>query len=296
MAESVDLDKMEKLPAGCRFFDLNEWWYLPNRWMVRLLYPLPVSANAVTLLAGVMGFISAGFYMSSAQHARVWGALFLYGKLFLDNVDGPLARLRGEESRFGRFLDSFSDFTVSFLVYGAIAYWLAERSGHPGLVWVMGGLALVSSLLQCSYWVFYYVKYTDHVEAYEYNRADESITARDRKAVDEGKISSTTFFLQRFHNWAYGWQDSLISALDRISRKAAGWLENPEHRKRWFADTTFLAWMGPLCVCTNTMGLVIFSLLQQLELFLYLVVFAGNGYLIVLQAWKVLRFRKTDAQ
>jgi len=34
MAVAVNLDKMEKLPDECRFFDVNEWWYFPNRWAV----------------------------------------------------------------------------------------------------------------------------------------------------------------------------------------------------------------------------------------------------------------------
>ena len=66
----------------------------------------------------------------------MWGAVFLYGKLFLDNVDGNLARLRGEESRLGRFLDSFSDFVVSVLVYGAITFRMAQESSAPGFIWM----------------------------------------------------------------------------------------------------------------------------------------------------------------
>ncbi len=292
MADPIDFDKMEKLPAGCRFFDVNALWYFPHRWAVRLLVPLPISANTITLLALVMGLLSAAFYVSSGENSLVWGALFLYGKLFLDNVDGNLARLRGEESRLGRFLDSFSDFVVAVLVYGAITYRLAQNSADAGFIGALGFLALVSSLLQCSYWVFYYVSYTGWVGSYDKNRPDETVTEKDRGAVASGEVSGAVYFLQRFHNIVYGWQDALIAGLDRLSRKAAGYRESPEHRKRWVADKTFLAWMGPLCVCTNTMALVVFSLFNQLELFLYLVVLLGNGYLIALQVWRVLRFRK----
>ncbi|MDH5763049.1 MAG: CDP-alcohol phosphatidyltransferase family protein [Nitrospinota bacterium] len=291
MADSIDLDRIEKLPKACRFFDVNTLWYFPNRWAVRLLYPLPVSANTITWIALVMGLVSAAFYVSGIKTALVWGAVFLYGKLFLDNVDGSLARLRGEESRLGRFLDSFSDFVVSVLVYGAITFRLAEASSHPGFIWVLGGLALVSSLLQCSYWVYYYVGYTDWVGSYEKNRMDESVTERDLRRVEAGEMSATIYFLQRFHNMAYGWQDSLIATLDRFSRKVAGCQESDEHRERWVADKTFLTRMGPLCVCTNTMALVVLSLLNQLELFLVLVVFLGNGYLLALQGWKIVRFK-----
>ena len=289
---SVDLDKMEKLPNGWRFFDVNEWWYFPSRWAVRLLYPLPVSANQLTIFALLLGVTAAAFYCSNVEHALVWGALFLYGKLFLDNVDGNLARLRGEESRFGRFLDSFSDFTVAVGVYGAIAFRLAQGSPDPGYIWTLALLALVSSLLQCSYWVFYYVRYTGWLGVYARNRPEETITEADRQAVASGEVSGAVYFLQGFHNAAYGWQDALIAALDRISRRMAGYRESDAHRERWVADKTFLGWMGPLCVCTNTMALIVFSLLDQLEFFLYLVVTAGNGYLIFLQGWKILNFKK----
>ena len=296
MADPIDFDKMEKLPEGCRFFDVNEWWYFPNRWAVRLLYPLPVSANQLTMLALVMGLVAAAFYVSSAETALIWGAVFLYGKLFLDNVDGNLARLRGEESRLGRFLDSFSDFVVSVLVYGAITFRMAQDSSNPGFIWILGLLALMSSLLQCSYWVYYYVSYTDWVGSYEKNRTDETVTEADRVAVESGEMSGAVLFLQRFHAIAYGWQDALIAALDRFSRQAADYQENEEHRKRWVADKSFLTRMGPLCVCTNTMALVVLSLLNQLELFLVLVVFLGNGYLLVLQGWKIIQFKNFETR
>lgn len=292
MAVAVNLDKMEKLPDECRFFDVNEWWYFPNRWAVRLLYPLPVSANQLTILALMLGVTAAAFYISNVEHALVWGALFLYGKLFLDNVDGNLARLRGEESRFGRFLDSFSDFTVVVLVYGAIAFRLAQGSPDPDFIWTLALLALVSGLLQCSYWVFYYVSYTRQVGSYAQNHTNESITEEDRQAVASGEVSGAVYFLQSFHNVAYGWQDALIAALDRISRRMAGYRESDAHRERWVADKTFLGWMGPLCVCTNTMALIVFSLLDQLEFFLYLVLVLGNSYLLALQVWRILRFKK----
>ena len=295
MADPIDLDKIEKLPAECRFFDVNTLWYFPNRWAVRLLYPLPISANQITMLALMMGLIAAAFYVSGAESALVWGAVFLYGQLFLDNVDGNLARLRGEESRLGRFLDSSSDFVVSVGVYGAITFRLAQDSTHPGFIWMLGLMALVSSLLQCSYWVYYYVSYTDWVGSYQKNRTDETVTADDRKAAESGELSSLVYFLQRFHNIAYGWQDALIAMLDRFSREAADYQDNEEHRKRWVADKSFLTRMGPLCVCTNTMALVVLSLLNQLELFLVLVVFLANGYLLVLQGWKIINFKKSSA-
>jgi hypothetical protein len=137
------------------------------------------------------------------------------------------------------------------------------------------------------------VSYTNWVGSYEKNRPDETVTKKDRMAAESGEMSGVVFFLQKFHNIAYGWQDALIASLDRVSREAANYQESEEHRKRWIADKSFLTGMGPLCVCTNTMLLVVLSLLNQLELFLVLVVFLGNGYLLAFQGWKILRFKRS---
>ena len=102
---AFDAEKMNKLPPGDRFFDLNDLWYFSNRWVVRFLYPLPVSANQITVLSLVVGLVSAAFYCSASDYALILGAVFLYGKIYLDNVDGNLARARGAVSRWGRFLD-----------------------------------------------------------------------------------------------------------------------------------------------------------------------------------------------
>ncbi|MBT6856830.1 MAG: CDP-alcohol phosphatidyltransferase family protein, partial [Nitrospina sp.] len=92
---AFDIEKMNKLPVEARFFDVNELWYFMNRWVVRLLYPTSVTPNQITVLSLVFGLASAGFYVSGTPNALVWGAVFLYGKVFLDNVDGNLARVRG---------------------------------------------------------------------------------------------------------------------------------------------------------------------------------------------------------
>lgn len=296
MAEAApDWNKMDKLPPGCGFFDINELWYLPNRWAVKVLYPLPVTANHITVLALVFGLIAAAFYFSNVEHALVWGAVFLYGKLFCDNVDGSLARLRGEVSRLGRFLDSFSDFVVTSLVYAGVTWQVAKTADHPGWIWTLGFLALVSALLHCSYWVYYYVRYTDLVGGYEKNRADESVTEEDRRAYEQGEADSLVYFLQRFHNAAYGWQDALIAGLDHASRKWCGVPETPEGRRRWYGDTGFLVGMGPMCICTNTMALIGFSLIDQPGLFLHLVLYLGNAYWVGVHVWKIYRFKSAAA-
>ena len=289
-----DIEKIHKLPKAHRFFDVNDLWYFPNRWVLRLLYPLPVSANQITFLALVMGIISAGFYLSDNSYSLFGAGIFLYAKLFLDNVDGNLARLRGEESRFGRFFDSFTDFAVTLMVYFAITWRMVEATSNPTL-WLLGGVAMVSGLMQCSYFVFYLVNYTTNVGSYKENRADETITEEDQKAFDSNKFTKGVFILQWIHNKIYGWQDRSIEELDKYSRNFAGRVLPKDRDGGWYSDKLFLTLSSPLCVCTNTMALVIFSFLDKLEICFLLIIILGNGWLIGLQVWKVFRLRVSSS-
>jgi phosphatidylglycerophosphate synthase len=282
---SFDIEKMHKLPPGDRFFDFNTIWYFFNRWAIRVLYPLPVTANQITFLSLVMGLLAAGFYLSEAANALVWAAFCFYGKIFLDNVDGNLARVRGEVSRVGRFLDSFTDFVVTVAVYGAITLRLFQETGDT-TVWIVGLFALLSGLLQCTYFVFYLVQYTSKVGTYQMNRVSEDITEEDREDPSDGAL-----VLQRVHGWLYGWQDRAVEWFDRGSQRLAGIKNEPADQKAWYQDKLFLAWVSPLCLCTNNMILVVFSLLEQLELGLYVVLIFGNAYLLAIQAWKINRHR-----
>ena len=283
----LDLEKMNKLPAKARFIDANEIWYFMNRWVVNLLYPTSVTPNQITFISLFFGLTSAGLYVSGNPNALMWGAVFLYGKIFLDNVDGNLARVRGTTSRFGRFLDSLTDFLVTILVYIAITVYLVQKTGIPEYS-ILGLFGLLACFLQSTFFVFYLVNYTSRVGSYEKNRVDESVTEEDKRKVAEGETDAWELRLQTFFAWAYGWQDKAIESLDIMCRRFARVPAAEEALWNWYSDRKFLGWISPLCLCTNNMMLVIFSLMGQLELFLILLVSFMNIYGLGLLVWKTL--------
>ena len=286
---SFDIERMNKLPSEARFLDINDFWYLPNRWVVRFLYPLPVTPTQITIISLFAGLVSVGCYTINSNTGLMWGALFLYLKIFLDNVDGNLARVRGEASRLGRFLDSLTDFIISSLIYLTLTSRLVSETGDS-LYWFLGVLALLSCLLHCSYFVFYLVRYTSLVGTYLYNRANENISEEDDEAYDKEELSRLVYFLQHCHVFLYGWQDKAIEWLDHISktlgygRQLRGFSDAD-----WYTDKVFLTLISPLCLCTNNVLLVLFSLTDEIELGFWFVVVAGNSYLLVLQVWKVIK-------
>lgn len=288
---SFDIEKMSKLPPGARFLDINDFWYFPNRWVVKFLYPLPITPTHITIISLIAGLVSVRFYMIDTSAGLMWGALFLYLKIFLDNVDGNLARVRGETSRLGRFLDSLTDFMVSLLVYLVLTLRLVDETNNS-LYWCLGGLAFLSCLMQCSYFVYYLVKYTAISGTYLYNRVDEDITEEENEAYDRGDLSMLVYFLHRAHILLYGWQDKTIEWFDRLSKRLGSKKPQKLSEKNWYGDKVFLTLISPLCLCTNNMLLVFFSLADEIELGLWFVVIVGNACLLILQIWKIVKAKK----
>ena len=286
----LDIEKMNKLPAEEQFFDVNEIWYFMNRWVVRLLYPTSITPNQITFLSLIFGLASAGFYVSGIPDALVWGAVFLYGKVFLDNVDGNLARARGTTSRFGRFLDSLADFLVTVLVYIAVTMYLVRTTGVQEY-WILGLLGLLFCFMQSTFFVFYLVNYTSRVGSYEKNRVDESVTEEDKRQAEEGQTDPWDLRLQTMFVWAYGWQDEAVKKLDAMCKRLSHVSDTEEALRSWYSDKKFLAWVSPLCLCTNNVMLVFFSLLGQLELFMILLVSFMNIYSLGLLSWKIFKQR-----
>ena len=282
---AFDIEKMNKLPQEARFFDVNDLWYFYNGWMVRMLYSTPITPNQITVLSFFVGLLSMGFYVSGRSDSLVWGALFLYGKVLLDNIDGNLARVRGTSSRLGRFLDSLTDFLVTVMIYIGISFYLVRTTDDNGF-WFLGLFGLLACFVQSTFFVFYLVNYTSLVGSYDKNRVDESITKKDLTLAEE---NGWNLRLQKFFVWGYGWQDRLIEKLDFISRKLARVSER--EKAAWYGDRSFLTAISPLCLCTNNVMLAIFSLLGQVKLFLILLIFVMNFYGIGLLIWKIQKWR-----
>jgi len=112
----------------------------------RLAHSIGLTPNQVSLLGLLSALFSAYLYWSSQFEVALLSvaAMFFLISGFLDALDGVLARLYGEVTVFGGFLDSLLDrYADAFVFLGIIAGWLIKDS-----VWVFWGVAaLVGSLL-----------------------------------------------------------------------------------------------------------------------------------------------------
>lgn len=106
--------------------------------VARALLRLGVSADAVTIGGTVA--ISAGALVLYPLGQLFWGTLFITLFIFSDIVDGIMARLQGQSSQWGNFLDSTMDRIQDGVIFAGVAIWFFTGGNNP----VIGYAALAS--------------------------------------------------------------------------------------------------------------------------------------------------------
>jgi len=115
----------------------------------RLAHSIGLTPNQISLLGVLSALFSAYLYWSSQFEVALLtvAALFLLISGFLDALDGVLARLYGEVTVFGGFLDSLLDrYADAFVLVGIILGWLTTEP-----LWLFCGLAALMGSLLVSY-------------------------------------------------------------------------------------------------------------------------------------------------
>lgn len=109
------------------FTDRMRVWF---KWVVdplgRFFLSLGMTPNMMTAMGLAGNFIGAYFI---AQGNLVLGGWLVLVMTPVDALDGTMARLRGDPSDFGAFVDSVSDRYSELVILGGLMYYFAMR-GH----------------------------------------------------------------------------------------------------------------------------------------------------------------------
>lgn len=106
---------------------------------------LGVRPNQVTIAGTMATVVLAVGLLGTGRW--VIGPISLGIVLFADSLDGTLARLTGESSEFGAFLDSTLDRVADGAVFGAIIYALAQLPSSSVRTWliIVGLISIVGT-------------------------------------------------------------------------------------------------------------------------------------------------------
>jgi CDP-diacylglycerol--glycerol-3-phosphate 3-phosphatidyltransferase len=104
-------------------------------WFKGILEPIAAFLNRIGLtpnsitLTGVAGNILGAFLLAKGNF--LWGGILVLLMGPLDALDGTMARLRGEASEWGAFVDSVSDRYSELIIFGGLIYYYADQPNTP---------------------------------------------------------------------------------------------------------------------------------------------------------------------
>jgi hypothetical protein len=251
------------------------------RWIVGVLARFGVDPQHVVWTHALLGTLAA-FLIAFGGPASWWvAAVLLVLKVFLDNVDGGLARATGRVTRMGRYLDTVLDTAVNALLFVALAV-----HGPAGWAWplALGGYALLVAMLSLDF---------NLERRYKTLRAVATVSQVE-PPVPDGAPARLLAAFEGFYDRFLAPQDVAVDRLDEAAfRRLSG-----------LAFTTAplelrLAWND----LWSTATLVNLGLSSQLVLlalclaagvpFAYVAaVYAMALFVVVTQAGRALRFRR----
>src|SRR5215217_738468 len=102
-----------------------------------------LSANVLTVLGSVMIF---GSIYLLASGAFFWAGCLILGASIFDMLDGAVARVKNETSRFGAFLDSTLDrYSEAFVYFGLLLHY--QQTIHPSYEIILIYTSVIGSFL-----------------------------------------------------------------------------------------------------------------------------------------------------
>ncbi|HEX2992431.1 MAG TPA: CDP-alcohol phosphatidyltransferase family protein [Anaerolineales bacterium] len=99
---------------------------------------LGLTPNMVTML-GLAGNAVGAYFLARGE--MLTGGLLVLLMTPVDALDGTMARLRGESSDFGAFVDSVSDRYSELIIYGGLLYHFLDLGEPIGGLLVFGAAA-----------------------------------------------------------------------------------------------------------------------------------------------------------
>jgi len=126
-----------------------------SRPISRLISPTAIrvgmTANAVTLCITIIGLAGAALLFIGGYLFQVFGSLMFLFSVIADGVDGEVARLRLQESKFGHYLDIICDNIVHIAIFIGVAIGLYRETANGIFIYLLwfflGGIGLCALIL-----------------------------------------------------------------------------------------------------------------------------------------------------
>ena len=119
-----------------------------SRWFTRLFLAVGLSPNSITILATLVGLVSAAGFGIGTYTAGIIAALLFQLAAVIDCCDGEVARLTFTESPFGAWFDIAMDNIVHMAIFAGIAaglYVTQVGQAHAWMTLALGAAAVLGN-------------------------------------------------------------------------------------------------------------------------------------------------------
>ena len=119
-----------------------------SRWCTRLFLAIGISPNSITILAAVVGLVSAAGFGVGTYASGIVAALLFQLAAVIDCCDGEVARLTFTESPFGAWLDIAMDNIVHMAIFAGMAaglYVTEVGQDHAWIALALGAAAVLGN-------------------------------------------------------------------------------------------------------------------------------------------------------
>lgn len=222
--------------------------------VVRVISRTPVTPNQVTTLSLLAGVGSAFWLAHGTPSALAWSAVVYAFANVLDCADGQLARLQKSGTPLGRVWDGVADYISSVAIFLAI-WWISP--GH--LLWLVL-FAGISSAVHAMVFDYYQRLF---ILAGKDDPVEEEIRRLEDEISQAASPAPRMFFL--------GLYVAYLKQQRAITRRVGSGGKTGLSIRYW-------SFLGPT---TNRTALIVCMLVARVDLYLAIVAFVGNLWMVM---------------
>jgi len=273
---------LKEYRSSLKALEVEEWldllFFRPLAFVfVKAVYRTPLTPNAITVCATVVGVVAALWMAIGSAGALVVAALLLILYNVLDCSDGMLARLQQSGSRIGRVLDGAADYIVTVAFYTGIGIGYASQSTAPALALVLTVVAGLSNALHAGLVDFYRNRFLDHLLKRSVLGDDLEEFRQEYQALRESGGRT----IEKVLLWLY----LQYSTVQRLAVTRRGALETRTVSSELYvrANKRLMRWWTFLGPTTELTLLILGCLAGRIEIFLWAIAVGGNGLALALK-------------
>jgi len=245
--------------------------------LVKIIYPTNITPNQISIVALIFGILTGILYGYATPVFFIFASASFFICNTLDCMDGQLARLKKNGTKIGRVIDGFIDYITSISVFLGIGIAMTIITGDALYSWILTIGAGISKALQNMFFDHYrnmYLEYVYHKTSSLEEEIEEYSAEKERlKKISGHHIEKLLI--------------SLYLAYSNFQKNSTNHIQlevsSDDYKSKNKLLIRLWSWIGST---THMVVLIIFSIMNRIDLYLIFSLTLGNLIFVILLIWQ----------